>query len=1202
MTRCMGDVDSGNTVTDFLDMERERGERCFVPCEKLFIFSNFTILSSNYAFSGITIQSAAVTINWRKHNINLIDTPGHVDFTVEVERCARVLDGVVAVLDGSAGVQSNTLSDEIFSDGRETLCYMLAEHDPEFMSLFLDKYDGKIDKVSREEIIKVLRSLTLSGRCVTVSCGSALRSLSSVRPILEQIVDYLPSPNERNQELKQLFGDDLSALVFKVGHDKRKGQLSYVRVYTGELCNNSSVFNSNRCMNEGPIKVFIPNSDELLPTTHVSEGNIAIVTGLSSTITGDTLLSSETAGHNIAHERHKIVHEDKIQQRDKHRKSAHNVFQISSDNDYLGVLVKGDGQNVVFAGIDVPEPVFFCSIEPPNAGGSNDLEKALKELVIEGRIDPSLRVRIDGSTGQTVVETMGELHMEVVKDRLVRGYGLNVFVGPLQIGYREMIMGSAIHTYSVQEIGEKARCHSVSLTLEIQPKPGIGMFKKISLDLPPDSYRLRMEWQKAINEGCCNAFHSGPILGFPVYDVSVTLKNIVASGGKINPALLSSCAQKCVSEIMQLTGVQLTEPVMKIDVSLEADESSQPILQELTRRRASINVCERKQTYGLLADTLMIEELSYLVYGFDGNISNRKKLELLGLLYKVVKEKPIRKNGVPRTPEALHAHLIVRLRMLRLDVFIDIVEDVLVQLVEFDIPVYYFVLVASYRLSSELLIESLKRICLEMNLVEVPFSHEHKIMRQVHKATPLTKNGVPRLPWDISSVLKEDIYQLGEQIEGDIWESNFGVFLPPSDHLNSRLCRAIVKQGVVVRLLKADIVDGTTIDLAQLYDIGTACDVVDPDSDIVRMLPKIEMIISNIQTLSQDTLSNVLEEVVRMSSVHEISERVTRAILDDARGILNVIRDIFLLQSADMINLSVLDGAGLRRMQMLLEKKGLAKDMWKLSMYDEQVMHGRDVCYRFEFYFATFLNSAYLDGVLDGSGELFLSPPEPLSIIITSGHARRYSRIYSVLSDLTKAFNALLEVDLLQPLLSHNSLCLLYFYRTAMERLIGGAREHVLAELASVWEEFETEFEAAKSIEQVINAHRRAMKGMMRRTLLDVHNLTSGRTLEVICACSVRFAQAMSLGDGASAIIHYQTFYEHAQLLCEKLSLERRNSYARVLLWKMDASGWYSHGHETELEETGRMVSEERSRSHSVMASSNINICSDTPLGSSVYW
>ncbi|KJH43735.1 putative translation elongation factor G [Dictyocaulus viviparus] len=501
----MGDVDTGNTVTDFLDLERERG---------------------------ITIQSAAITFNWKKHRINLVDTPGHVDFSIEVERCTRILDGIITVLDGSAGVQvreikfqaqtitvwrqaakfrlpslffinkldrkvvdfqksvdsveqklgiralvvsfpfyngevssfvvdalsktylpirfdgqwsnieSKSHIGEVLNASRESLCCNLADLDPGFMSTFLEQYNGDALSVPAPIIIKALRRLTLSNSATVLSCGSALRCPASVQTVLDHTVYFLPSPDERNSAVKNLFQNELCILVFKIVHDKRKGKLSFVRVYSGELKNNSLLYNSTRRTIEGPIKLFIAHSSEFLPISCVNEGNIAVVSGLSCAVTGDTILSSEAAAcHYHPQESLHIKHsEDGIL--DNNHPKLTSDYTNDFPSDYrIGVNSSNYLDNPLLKGVDNSEPVYFCCIEPPSSKSSHDFEKALKELAVE---DPSLRIRFDSELGQTVIETMGELHLDIVKSRLNRDYGLEVFVGPLQFEIMVLLLARVI--------------------------------------------------------------------------------------------------------------------------------------------------------------------------------------------------------------------------------------------------------------------------------------------------------------------------------------------------------------------------------------------------------------------------------------------------------------------------------------------------------------------------------------------------------------------------------------------------------------------------------------------------------------------------------------------------------------------------------------------------------------------------------------
>uniref|UniRef100_A0A183UTS0 Tr-type G domain-containing protein n=1 Tax=Toxocara canis TaxID=6265 RepID=A0A183UTS0_TOXCA len=644
-TSTMGDVDSGNTVTDFMELERERG---------------------------ITIQSAAISLFWRQHKINLIDTPGHVDFTLEVERCARVLDGAVTVLDGSAGVQAQTMTvwrqankfnlpsvffvnkmdkrgadfkksiDSIKTrlgmegaiavsvpsfaeDGRfigvidlisqkyidveqgddanwttitesshrfeelmaarEEMLSSIADADEKFAEHLLSDSKKQNGSDFDTAVSNAIRRATLARTVVPVACGTALRCAGSVEPLLNMVINYLPAPDERNHMVSKVFGQDLSAIVFKVGHEKRRGQLSFIRVYTGEIANGASVYNANRGTLESRISTFIPKSDILQPVDVIRAGNIGVLTGLQSTVTGDTLLASENAAKNASAKRHEIVKNQKDKKLDTHHMHAHDLFSLQIDDEYDPSEV---GKSVLLAGIETPDPVYFCSAEPPSAGALHSFEKALKELAVE---DPSLRVSTDGELGQTVIEGMGELHIEVVKDRLKRDYGLNVFMGPLQVAYREVISDTATHTASVEDVlGD--RKHGCTLTLEVAPSRSTK-FKSVAVKLDEHSAvpYIRAEWLKAINEGCASALHNGPILGYPMDGVAVTVLSLVASGGKLNPAIICACAGKCLGGALKKANAHLIEPIMRVEVTLvdmAAKTGVNAVLREIGKRRGTI--------------------------------------------------------------------------------------------------------------------------------------------------------------------------------------------------------------------------------------------------------------------------------------------------------------------------------------------------------------------------------------------------------------------------------------------------------------------------------------------------------------------------------------------------------------------------------------------------------------------------------------
>jgi len=594
----LGNVDDGTTVTDWMEQERERG---------------------------ITIVSAAVSCFWQDHRINIIDTPGHIDFTAEVQRSLRVLDGGVVVFDAVHGVepQSETVwrqadrfgvpricfvnkmdrtgadfwrcvnmirerletvpvaiqvpigaessftgvvdlidrvaliyTDElgreperrdvpatlrdVVEEKRESLVEAIAETDDVLLAKYLDG-----DELSSEELREGLRRAVLARKLVPVLCGSALRN-KGIQPVLDAIVHYLPSPLDvppiegldpetgntatRHPDEQEPF----SALVFKIVADPFLGRLAYMRVYSGTLRANSSTHNSPKSRKERIGHLFQMYANRREEVESVSAGDIAAVGGLKFTFTGDTLCDP-----------------------------AHPV---------------------VLESIRFPEPVIYVAIEPRTVADEAKMVAALQALSEE---DPTFRVRTDENTGQRIISGMGELHLEILVDRLVREFKVWAKVGRPQVAYRETI------TRQVRAEGEFSaqrndKIQYARVVLELQPlaKGQEFVFRN---EVPPTA--IPAEYIPVIEASVRESLSGGVLAGYPLVDVGVTVVDGTFVEGQSFPGAFHSAAAIAFHKAVQEAKPILLEPIMKLEV-IVPEENTGDAIGDINARRGEIEGME----------------------------------------------------------------------------------------------------------------------------------------------------------------------------------------------------------------------------------------------------------------------------------------------------------------------------------------------------------------------------------------------------------------------------------------------------------------------------------------------------------------------------------------------------------------------------------------------------------------------------------
>lgn len=409
---------------------------------------------------------------------------------------------------------------------------------------------NSLENVSVDLILNALRRQTINRNIVPILLGSAYKN-TGVQLLMDSIINFLPAPNERNK-IYDCFGNDFVGNVFKVTHDKQRGPLSLVRIFRGEIKRGARVTTSSGTA-ENVQRIYEPLADEYRETDLIGAGNVAVCAGLKSTKTGDILVASMSSLRSAQKKISKNVNED----------DEESVFSLEPK---------------------IPDAVYFCSIEPPSIGFQVALDNALLQIQRE---DPSLRVKYDETTMQTVLGGMGELHLEIIKSRLLTEYKIDADLGPLQIAYKETLDEKMRSSFkSEKEIAGNKQLVQIEMTLDLM-RPGDEIFR---LDNSPEASEnltpIRPKYIQLVKKASINALDRGPKIGGQVVDVKIILNHLVIGRGTAESFIMAATMQ-CVQKILIEAHCRLMEPMMSIQIVLPSERVS-PILSDLNRRRAQI--------------------------------------------------------------------------------------------------------------------------------------------------------------------------------------------------------------------------------------------------------------------------------------------------------------------------------------------------------------------------------------------------------------------------------------------------------------------------------------------------------------------------------------------------------------------------------------------------------------------------------------
>jgi elongation factor G len=605
---------------------------------------------------GITITSAATTTHWRDHTINLIDTPGHVDFTVEVERSLRVLDGAVAVFDGVAGVepQSETvwrqadrygvpricfvnkmdrvgaefhrcvdmISDrlgatplvvqlpwgveadfrgvidlirmrallwqtegkgdkydvvaipdhhlEAAREWRDRLVETISENDEEMMELYLEGTEPDV-----EQLIAAIRRATIAGGVTPVLCGSAFKN-KGVQPMLDAIVDFLPSPVDIPSIQGHKVGDEaavierhadpaepFAALAFKIMSDQHLGKLTYIRIYSGTLEAGKQVFNTTKGRRERVGKIYQMHANKREERPSAVAGQIVAVMGLKDTSTGDTL----------------------------------------SDQ----------AQQVILESMTFPAPVINVAIEPRTKADQDKLGTAIQRLAEE---DPTFQVRTDEETGQTIISGMGELHLEVLVERMKREFRVEANIGRPQVAYRETVRRKVekVEYTHKKQTGGSGQYGRVVINLE--PTGGDGGGYEFENKITGG--RIPREYIPSVDAGCQEAAEFGVLAGYPMVDLKVTLTDGAYHEVDSSELAFKIAGSMAFKKAAAQADPVLLEPVMAVEVRTP-DDYMGDVIGDLNSRRGQIQAMEERSGIRVVKALVPLSEM----FGYVGDLRSR---------------------------------------------------------------------------------------------------------------------------------------------------------------------------------------------------------------------------------------------------------------------------------------------------------------------------------------------------------------------------------------------------------------------------------------------------------------------------------------------------------------------------------------------------------------------------------------------------